>query len=126
MNKYQIAIIGDHFMKAEAFTEALKRVPNLDTDVRTLELPWPDRPMKHALVEGGLKGLNDSLGAADEIVRFVTGAELLITRLAPINGEILARLPNLKLIAVSRGGPVNIDVAACKARNVRLVNTPGR
>ena len=126
MNKYQIAVIGDHFMKASAFTDALKRVPNLDSDVRTLELPWPDQPMKHGYVDGGLKGLKEYLGEPDDIVRFVNGAEILINHLAPINGEILDRLPGLKLIAVSRGGPVNIDVAACKAHNVRLVNTPGR
>ncbi|GAB2177248.1 2-hydroxyacid dehydrogenase [Dongia sp. agr-C8] len=126
MNKHQIAIIGDHFMKAEAFTEALKRVPNLDAEVRTLTLAWPDQPMKHGYVDGGLKGLKEYLGEPEEIARFVDGAEILITHLAPINGEILDRLPKLKLIAVSRGGPVNIDVTACKAHGVKLVNTPGR
>ena len=126
MNKHQIAIIGDHFMKAEAFSEALQRVPNLDAEVRTLTLPWPDQPMKHGYVDGGLKGLKEYLGEPDEIARVVDGAEILITHLAPINSEILDRLPKLKLIAVSRGGPVNIDVAACKAHNVKLVNTPGR
>jgi D-3-phosphoglycerate dehydrogenase len=126
MNKLQIAIIGDHFMKAEAFTEALKRVPDLDADMRTLELPWPDQPMKHGYVDGGLKGLKEYMGDPDAVVRFVDGAEILINHLAPINGAILDRLPNLRLIAVSRGGPVNIDVAACKARDVKLVNTPGR
>src|ERR1044072_5101763 len=107
MNKHQIAMIGDHFMKAEAFTEALKRVPNLDADVRTWELPWPDQPMKHGYVDGGLKGLKQYLGEPDEVVRFVNGAKILITHLAPINNAVLDRLPNLKLIAVSRGGPVN-------------------
>ena len=126
MSKKQIAVIGDHFMKSEAFTEALKRVPNLDADVRTLTLPWPDQPMKHGYVDGGLPGLKEYLGDPDEIVRFVDGAEILITHLAPINDAILDRLPSLKLIAVSRGGPVNIDVAACKAHKVKLVNTPGR
>jgi len=59
-------------------------------------------------------------------VRFVDGADILINHLAPITGDMLDRLPTLKLIAVSRGGPVNIDVAACKVHTVTLVNTPGR
>ena len=126
MNKFKIAVIGDQFMKASAFTDALAKVPGLDPDVRTMELPWPDQPMRHGYVDGGLPGLREYMGEPDEIVRFVDGAEILINHLAPINGDILDRLPALKLIAVSRGGPVNIDVAACKARNVKLVNTPGR
>ena len=124
--KFKIAVIGDQFMKASAFTDALAKVPGLDPDVRTMELPWPDQPMRHGYVDGGLPGLREYMGEPDEIVRFVDGAEILINHLAPINGDILDRLPALKLIAVSRGGPVNIDVAACKARNVKLVNTPGR
>ena len=126
MNKFKIAVIGDQFMKASAFTDALAKVPGLDADVRTMELPWPDQPMRHGYVDGGLPGLREYLGEPDDIVRFVDGAEILINHLAPINGDILDRLPALKLIAVSRGGPVNIDVAACKARKVKLVNTPGR
>jgi D-3-phosphoglycerate dehydrogenase len=126
MNKFKIAVIGDQFMKASAFTDALAKVPGLDADVRTMELPWPDQPMRHGYVDGGLPGLREYMGEPDEIVRFVDGAEILINHLAPITGAMLDRLPNLKLIAVSRGGPVNIDVAACKARKVKLVNTPGR
>jgi len=126
MNKFKIAVIGDQFMKASAFTDALAKVPGLDADVRTMELPWPDQPMRHGYVDGGLPGLREYMGEPDEIVRFVDGAEILINHLAPINGDILDRLPALKLVAVSRGGPVNIDVAACKARKVKLVNTPGR
>jgi D-3-phosphoglycerate dehydrogenase len=126
MNKFKIAVIGDQFMKASAFTDALAKVPGLDADVRTMELPWPDQPMRHGYVDGGLPGLREYMGEPDDIVRFVDGAEILINHLAPINGDILDRLPALKLVAVSRGGPVNIDVAACKARKVKLVNTPGR
>lgn len=124
--KFKIAVIGDQFMKASAFTDALAKVPGLDAEVRTMELPWPDQPMRHGYVDGGLPGLREYMGEPDEVVRFVDGADILINHLAPINGDILDRLPALKLIAVSRGGPVNIDVAACKARKVKLVNTPGR
>ena len=32
----------------------------------------------------------------------------------------------LKYIGVSRGGPVNIDINACKKRNITVANAPGR
>ena len=35
-------------------------------------------------------------------------------------------MPALKLIAVARGGPVNIDLAAARERGVLVVNAPGR
>jgi D-3-phosphoglycerate dehydrogenase len=36
------------------------------------------------------------------------------------------RLPSLKFVAVSRGGPVNIDMKAARERGITVVNTPGR
>ena len=125
MTRRTIAVIGDRFMRASAFTAALDGVA-AGAQVRTLELPWPDEPMRHGYVDGGIPGLKEYLGDPDEIAAFVDDAEILVNHLAPVTGAMLDRLPKLRVIAVSRGGPVNIDVAACKARQIRLVNTPGR
>ena len=74
----------------------------------------------------GMDGLKEYQGDADEIVALVGDAEIVVTQLAPFSAGMMDRLPRLKLIAVSRGGPVNIDMAAARARKIRVVNTPGR
>lgn len=122
----EIAIIGDRFMLADAFSDALRKVVGPDANLRTLELPWPDAPMVHGYAGAGLDGLKEYQGEPDAIVEFIGDASVLVTHLAPITGAMLDRLPKLTLIAVSRGGPVNIDVAAVRERGVKLVNTPGR
>ncbi len=71
-------------------------------------------------------GLKEYQGTADEIVAYADGADIVVTHLAPFSAGILDRLPHLKLIAVSRGGPVNIDMEAARQRRVLVVNTPGR
>lgn len=43
---------------------------------------------------------------------------------APVNAELLDRLPNLEIVSNFGVGYDNIDIAACKARNVRVTNTP--
>jgi D-3-phosphoglycerate dehydrogenase len=126
MSQREIAVIGDRFMEPAAFARALEPVVAGRLALRTLEQPWPDEPMVHGYAGGALGGLREYMGTPDEIVAFIRGAEILVTHLAPISDGMLERLPALKLIAVSRGGPVNIDVEACRARGVRLVNTPGR
>jgi len=126
MNRRQIAVIGDRFMKPEAFLDALGPIVGEGSELRSLELPWPDEPMRHGYVDGGIPGLKEYMGEPEEIIRFVDGAEILINHLAPITGGMLDRLRHLKLIAVARGGPVNIDIAACHQRGVTIVNAPGR
>src|SRR5208283_4046533 len=89
-------------------------------------MPWPDEPMEHGYAVAGMDGLKEYQGDADEIVRFVDDADIVVTQLAPFSAAMLERLPNLKLIAVSRGGPVNIDMNAARKREILIVNAPGR
>ena len=121
-----IAIIGDRFMLPGAFVEELRKVLGEAATLRTLELPWPDAPMVHGYAGSGLEGLKEYQGEPEAIVGFIGDAEILVTHLAPITGAMLDRMPQLKLIAVSRGGPVNIDMAAARERGVLVVNAPGR
>lgn len=135
MPALRVAVIGDHFMKAHFFADAL-RAALRDTPhahalaLRTLELDWPDTPMAHGYAAEAahpdLKGLKEYLGDPVEIAAFIGDAEVLVNHLAPVTASVLERCPRLRLIAVSRGGPVNIDMAAARARGVKVVNAPGR
>jgi D-3-phosphoglycerate dehydrogenase len=122
----KIAIIGDRFMLPSVFRDKIVEACGEDHDIRMLEQPWPDEPMEHGYAVEGMAGLKEYMGSADEIVSFVEDAEILVTQLAPLSSGMFAQLPNLKCVAVSRGGPVNIDMQAARAAGVRVVNTPGR
>lgn len=122
----KIAIIGDLFMLPSAFETGIRAVCPPEVHIRSRQDPWPDLPMEHGYAVAGMDGLKEYFGAPDDVVDFVSDAQVLVTHLAPMSGAMLARLPDLRMIAVSRGGPVNIDMRAARARGVRVVNTPGR
>ncbi len=124
--KHRVAIIGDHFMLPEIFEQKLLEACEDRISIRTRKDDWPDTPMEHGYQGGQLEGLKEYFGTPDDVVEFVADAEVLVTHLAPMSREMFQRLPDLKLIAVSRGGPVNIDMRAAHEHGVLVVNTPGR
>ncbi|CCD93533.1 putative D-3-phosphoglycerate dehydrogenase [Bradyrhizobium sp. ORS 375] len=121
-----IAIIGDRFMLPSVFAERITAICGDAIDIRMLEQPWPDEPMEHGYAGSKLDGLKEFMGDPDELAEFIGEAPLLVTHLAPISRAMLQRLPRLKFIAVSRGGPVNVDMQAARDHGVLVVNTPGR
>lgn len=121
-----IAIIGDRFMLPSVFAERITAACGNSIDIRTLEQSWPDEPMEHGYAGSTLDGLKEFMGDPDEVAGFIGDANLLVTHLAPISRSMLEQLPKLKFIAVSRGGPVNIDLKAARDQDVLVVNTPGR
>lgn len=124
---HDISIIGDRFMLSRMFEEALRERCRLhELNIRTFDLPWPDEPMEHGYALAGMEGLKEYAGKPDEIVELARGAEILVTQLAPLSASMMDQLPDLRLVAVSRGGPVNIDMKAARARHITVVNTPGR
>ena len=122
----EVAIIGDRFMLCEMFEAALRDACGDGVETRLHELSWPDEPMEHGYRVPGMEGLREYMGTPDDIVARIGSAEILITHLAPLSASMMERLPGLRLVAVSRGGPVNIDRTAARERGILVVNTPGR
>lgn len=121
-----IAVIGDRFMLPQVFAEKIVAACGDGHVIRTLELPWPDEPMQHGYATAGLEGLKEYFGDPDMVVSFVADADILVTHLAPVSASVLDRLPGLKLVVVSRGGAVNVDMAAARQRRIPVANVPGR
>ncbi|PBB84917.1 MULTISPECIES: 2-hydroxyacid dehydrogenase [unclassified Mesorhizobium] len=122
----KIAIIGDRFMLPDVFRSQIEKACGDRLDIRTLETAWPDQPMEFGNPALGLDKIKEYFGHPDEVVGFIGDAEILVTQLAPLSEGMMRRLPALKLVAVSRGGPINIDMAAARAHGIRVVNVPGR
>ncbi len=61
----------------------------------------------------------------EELVGYFSDAEAAIVGLEAINAELLDKLPQLKLIAKFGVGLDNIDLEACKQRNIRVGWTGG-
>ena len=122
----RIAIIGDNFMRAGVFESALHDAVTAPFTCAKLDLPFPDEPIVQRSESCGLAGLSEFQGTPEQVVATAADARVLVTHIAPVSRRVLRDLPDLEMIAVARGGPVNIDVAAVRERGIRLVNTPGR
>lgn len=69
----------------------------------------------------------DSAMSRDDLLKKVSGADILVTLLTErVDAELLdAAGPQLKAVCNVAVGYNNVDVAACKARNIVVTNTPG-
>jgi D-3-phosphoglycerate dehydrogenase len=134
--KTRVAVIGDNFMLPEKFVDALERLDGLEFIIRKSLQNWPDDDMTHGyddlpgrgdpLDQAGLANLKEYFGTPEEVIELIADADIFIGHLAPITRSVLDAAPDLKLIGISRGGPVNVDLAATRARGIQVVNTPGR
>lgn len=60
--------------------------------------------------------------APDEVAERLRGAAIAVTNKVPIRADALARLPDLKMVAVAATGTDNVDLAACRARGIVVAN----
>ncbi|MEO3979046.1 2-hydroxyacid dehydrogenase [Streptomyces sp. CAU 1734] len=117
----KVLAAGDHFVRNSLITEALRRdLGEGAAEIRELTLPWPLEPF------GPVAEVREASDAEDALIKALDGVEVCVTQMAPFTERVLAASPSLRMIAVCRGGPVNVNAAAARARGVRVCFAPGR
>lgn len=115
----RVLAAGDHFVGPDLLDAALRRELD-DPEVTALELPWPVEPF------GPVGGVDEASGTEEQLIEALGGARACVTQMAPFTERVFAAAPELKLVAVGRGGPVNVDLAAATRAGVAVTFAPGR
>lgn len=121
MSSPRILLAGDDLVLNRLLRDDLDAAdPDGAWDVRELALPWPHEPYS-AVAE-----VDEASGSEEQMVDALAGAQVCLTQLAPLTAAILDACPDLELFAISRGGPVNANLAAATAHGVAVTFAPGR
>lgn len=116
-----VLVSGDDFVAPELFTAALhEAAPDTDFGFRTMRTRWPVEPF------GPVGGVKEASGTEEQVIEALGDAEIALTQMAPFTRKVIEAAPNLKMIGVCRGGPVNVDLEAATEHGIPVSFTPGR
>ncbi|GAB3556701.1 2-hydroxyacid dehydrogenase [Spelaeicoccus albus] len=118
----KILAVGDHFIDPDLFVDAIERATagRHQLTIDRAKLEWPNVPF------GPVDTVNEASGTVAEAIEAIGDAEIVATQMSPLTDEVFTACPNLKLVSVSRGGPVNVDLEAATRHGVVVTFAPGR
>jgi D-3-phosphoglycerate dehydrogenase / 2-oxoglutarate reductase len=116
----RVLVAGDHFVLTDLLVDALHREVPDGLEVGELTLGWPVEPF------GRIGEVDEASGSEDEMIEALRGVEVCVTQMAPLTEKVLEASPDLRLFCISRGGPVNANIAAATAHGVAVTSAPGR
>jgi len=71
-------------------------------------------------------GVKEAKGDSSNIKKHIRDADVVVTGYAPLTMAIMEEAPRLRVIGVSRGGPVNVNVEAATSMGVVVLRAVGR
>lgn len=115
----RVLLASDGFLTDEVMREALTaEIPDVET--AAIASTWPVPPF-HDVAE-----VKEALGDEDELIEALQGCEVAFSHTFPFTEKVIAACPDLKLITICRGGPVNVNIDAATKHGVLVSYTPGR
>lgn len=118
-----ILVIGDRFMTNKILKDAVEerfRGSGISLQYTFLQDEWP--------VENLMA--NDEVyefcGSDLDILPHAGEADAILTHSGCITKKVIDAAPNLKIISLARGGPVNVNGKAAADRNIPVTYAPGR
>lgn len=110
---------GDEFVRSDLFARALRAAAG-ELSIRELDLGWPTQPWND------VGEVTEAAGDESTMVDALRGVRVAVTHLAPFTARVFRECPELRLVAVSRGGPVNVNLEAATEAGVVVCYAPGR
>ena len=118
----KILAVGDSFVPTRLFEVGLKHLM-AGHQVRFIELHM-DAPFVPATPSE--RSIREYAGNPQQLVDALDGEDILLVHAAPVTDAVLDASPDLKVVGVTRGGPVNIDLAAAGDRGITVITAPAR
>ena len=117
----KVLVLGDSYCPVSSLAPAFEGLPgHVVTLADVVDEPsW--RPLS-----ASEQRIRELLGSPAQVIAALDGHEILVVQAAPVTDAVLEAGPELKLVCVARGGPVNVDVEAATARGIPVVTTPGK
>lgn len=124
MSTLRVLCVGDRFIRAASFADAARGLAGrvgADT-VETVEYDsgWPDEPF------GPVDAVREASGDPEVLTTLMSDVDVLLTHLGPVTRAMIEAAPRLRVVGVTRGGPVNVDLDAASERSVPVIYLPGR
>jgi D-3-phosphoglycerate dehydrogenase len=118
----RILVVGDSYCPSAALAPAFASLRDRH-EVTLADVPdsleWrPTTPSERRLKE--------YLGTPSQVIELLHDHDVLVVQGAPVTDAVLDAAGSLRLVGVTRGGPVNVDIAAATERGVPVVTTPGK
>ncbi len=119
----KILTITDLFINKQvvetALREKLSHIDNLI--IENFAVDFPITPLQYCDGE-----VTEYVGSEEDIIERISDADHLVVHTSPVTKRVLEHGEKLKTISVTRGGAVNVNVAAASEMGIPVFFTPGR
>ena len=114
----RVLCAGDRFITATSLGTAATAA--FGAEIVPYETRWPDEPWR------AVEGVREATGEPAELAALARDVDVLLTHLAPVTRTVFDAASALRVVGVTRGGPVNVDLDAATDRGIPVVYLPGR